>query len=356
MTRKGQGYKLAEADPVLYHGVCEVRAGGRHRRRQAPAASRRTRRCSATGCATWRRSDPRLVGDHPGDARGLGPRRRSRERFPERYFDVGIAEQHAVTFAAGLACEGMKPVVAIYSTFLQRAYDQFIHDVAIQNLPVLFALDRAGLVGADGATHHGAFDLAYLRCVPEHDGDGARRRERVPADALHRLPARRAGRGPLSARQRARASRSRRRCARCRSARAEVRREGGRRVAILAFGTVLKPALEAGEELDATVVNMRFVKPLDDRARRSSSRARTTLLVTVEENVVMGGAGSAVAESIAAAGRRGADPAPRPAGPLHRSRRPEPAARARRARQGRHPRVDRKRLAEATPVSSIRAA
>jgi 1-deoxy-D-xylulose-5-phosphate synthase len=221
------------------------------------------------------------------------------QEFPQRYFDVGIAEQHAVTFAAGLAVEGLKPVVAIYSTFLQRAYDQLIHDVALQNLPVVFALDRGGLVGADGPTHHGAFDLSYLRCVPnitvmapadENEcrqmlytgftlaGPSAVRYPRGAgpgveiAAALQALPL---GRG-------------------------EVRREG-KRVAILAFGPMLAPALAAAAELNATVANMRFVKPLDRELvfRLASSHE---LLVTIEENVVMGGAGSAVAESLAADG------------------------------------------------------
>ena len=220
------------------------------------------------------------------------------ERFPERYFDVGIAAQHAVTFAAGLACEGMKPVVAIYSTFLQRAYDQFIHDVAIQSLPVLFALDRAGLVGADGQTHHGAFDLSYLRCIPgitvmaPADENECRQMLytgfHLDAPAAVRYP-RGSGPGvPVEKEMHA-----------LPVGKAEVRREG-RRVAILAFGTVLKPALEAGEELDATVVNMRFVKPLDDALVAQLARTHA-LLVTVEDNVVMGGAGSAVAEAIAAA-------------------------------------------------------
>jgi 1-deoxy-D-xylulose-5-phosphate synthase len=221
------------------------------------------------------------------------------ESFPDRYFDVGIAEQHAVTFAAGLACEGLKPVVAIYSTFLQRAYDQFIHDVQIQNLPVLFALDRAGLVGADGQTHHGAFDLAYLRCVPNitvmAPADENECRQMLYTGFLLDGPAavrypRGGGLGvPVEKEMRA-----------LPIGKGEVRREG-RRVAILAFGTVLKPALEVGEELDATVVNMRFVKPLDDELAAQLARSHA-LLVTVEDNVVMGGAGSAVAESLAAQG------------------------------------------------------
>jgi len=296
VTRKGQGYKLAEADPVLYHGVSKFEPAAGIAGGKSGAKPSFTQVFGDWLCDMAER-DPRLVGITPAMREGSGLVTFA-ERFPERYFDVGIAEQHAVTFAAGLACEGMKPVVAIYSTFLQRAYDQLIHDVEIQSLPVLFALDRAGLVGADGQTHHGAFDLSYLRCIPgitvmapadenecrqmlytgfHLDAPAAVRYPRgsgpgVPVEKdMHALPV----------------------------GKAEVRREG-RRVAILAFGTVLKPALEAGEELDATVVNMRFVKPLDEQLVQQLARTHT-LLVTVEDNVVMGGAGSAVAEAIAAA-------------------------------------------------------
>ena len=239
--------------------------------------------------------DPRLVAITPAMREGSGLVAFS-ERFPGRFHDVGIAEQHAVTFAAGLACEGLRPVVAIYSTFLQRAYDQLVHDVALQNLPVLLAIDRAGLVGPDGPTHAGAFDLSYLRCVPNLtvmapadeaecrrmlttgfllDGPAAVRYPRgtgpgVPVpDGLEPLPV---GRG-------------------------ELRREG-REVAILAFGAPLAAALEAGEALDATVANMRFVKPLDEDLVLALARGHG-LLVTVEENAVAGGAGSAVAECLA---------------------------------------------------------
>jgi 1-deoxy-D-xylulose-5-phosphate synthase len=221
------------------------------------------------------------------------------QEYPQRYFDVGIAEQHAVTFAAGLACEGMKPVVAIYSTFLQRAYDQLIHDVAIQNLPVVFALDRAGLVGADGATHNGAFDLAYLRCIPNltvmapADENECRQMLytafQLGAPAAVRYPR---GAGPgVEIRKEMQA---------LPLGRGELRRQGAK-IAILAFGSMLKPALEAAEELDATVANMRFVKPLDVALVQQLAREHD-LLVTVEEGSTMGGAGSAVAESLAAAG------------------------------------------------------
>src|SRR3954468_5300320 len=226
------------------------------------------------------------------------------KRFPKRYFDVGIAEQHAVTFAAGLACEGMKPVVAIYSTFLQRGYDQLIHDVAIQNLPVVFALDRAGLVGADGATHAGAYDIAYLRCVPNMgvltpaDEDECRQSLYTAFLQDHPVAVRYprgsgAGKLPQAA------------MTAIPFGKGEIRREttravGGNRVAILAFGTLLYPALQAAERLDATVANMRFAKPLDvalvtDLARRHDA------IVTVEEGAVMGGAGSAVLEALAEA-------------------------------------------------------
>jgi 1-deoxy-D-xylulose-5-phosphate synthase len=221
------------------------------------------------------------------------------QEFPDRYFDVGIAEQHAVTFAAGLAVDGVKPVVAIYSTFLQRAYDQLIHDVALQNLPVLFALDRGGLVGADGPTHHGAFDFAYLRCIPNltvmAPADENECREMLytgftlDSPAAIRYPR---GAGPGVEVQKAMRALP--------IGRGEVRREG-KRVAILAFGAMLKPALEAGAELNATVANMRFVKPLDEELAAKLA-ASHELLVTVEEGVVNGGAGSAVLEALHARG------------------------------------------------------
>ena len=216
------------------------------------------------------------------------------ERFPERYFDVGIAEQHAVTFAAGAACEGMRPVVAIYSTFLQRGYDQLIHDVAIQKLPVLFALDRGGLVGGDGATHNGAFDFAYLRTVPNLT-------VMAPADANECRQMLYTGfmlDGPAAVRypRGAAVGEARREMQALPVGKGELRRSG-RRVAILAFGAMLKPALEAAEELDATVLNMRFVKPLDAQLLAEVAAAHE-LLVTVEEHQIMGGAGSAVCEAL----------------------------------------------------------
>ncbi len=297
VTQKGQGYKLAEADPVLYHGVSKFEPAAGISGGKVGGKPSFTQVFGDWLCDMAAR-DPRLIGVTPAMREGSGLVKFS-EQFPDRYFDVGIAEQHAVTFAAGLACEGLKPVVAIYSTFLQRAYDQFIHDVEIQNLPVLFALDRAGLVGADGATHHGAFDLSYLRCVPNvtvmAPADENECRQMLYTGFLLDTPAvvrypRGAGPG-VAVEEEMRA---------LPIGKAQVRREG-RRVALLAFGTLLKPALEAGEELDATVVNMRFVKPLDGELVAQLARAHA-LLVTVEDNVVMGGAGSAVIEHLAAKG------------------------------------------------------
>jgi 1-deoxy-D-xylulose-5-phosphate synthase len=221
------------------------------------------------------------------------------KRFPKRYFDVGIAEQHAVTFAAGLACEGLKPVVAIYSTFLQRGYDQLVHDVALQNLPVMFALDRAGLVGADGATHAGAFDYAFLRCVPNMvvlaPSDENECRQMLYTAFMHDGPS--AVRYPRGAGP---GVEVRKDLTPIPLGRAEVRRPG-RRVALLAFGTMLAPSLLAGEALDATVVNMRWVKPLDRGLLEELARTHDAF-VTIEEHVVMGGAGSAVAEALAEEG------------------------------------------------------
>jgi 1-deoxy-D-xylulose-5-phosphate synthase len=223
--------------------------------------------------------------------------------FPDRYFDVGIAEQHALTFAAGLACEGMKPVVAIYSTFLQRAYDQLIHDIALQNLPVMFAIDRAGIVGADGATHVGAFDLSYLRCLPNmtvmapSDENECRQMlytaYRMDGPTAVRYP-RSTGPGVPIATE----------LAELPIGRAKLRRESGRRhhrLALLSFGALLQEALQAGEALDATVVDMRFVKPIDV-ALLVELAATHAAFVTLEENVVAGGAGSAVAEALCEAG------------------------------------------------------
>jgi 1-deoxy-D-xylulose-5-phosphate synthase len=289
ITRKGQGYKLAEADPILYHGVSkfapEIGIEGKSSGKPTYTQIFGDWLCDMAA------ADPDLAAITPAMGEGSGMMRFA-ERFPERYFDVGIAEQHAVTFAAGLACAGMHPVLAIYSTFLQRGYDQLLHDVALQKLPVVFALDRGGLVGADGPTHHGAFDLSYLTCIPNLvimtpadenecrkmlttayriDGPSAVRYPRgagpgVPIDkALEGLPI---GRG-------------------------EIRRRG-KGIALLAFGSMLAPALEAAQELDATVANMRFVKPID-RELISELAREHSLLISVEENALIGGAGAEVA-------------------------------------------------------------
>ncbi len=299
VTRKGKGYVQAEADPILYHGVSKFdpAAGIVAKTPAKPAAPAYTQIFGDWLC-DMAAADDRLVGITPAMREGSGLVRFSREH-PERYFDVGIAEQHAVTFAAGLACDGMKPVVAIYSTFLQRGYDQLIHDVAIQNLPVMFAIDRGGLVGADGPTHHGAFDLSYLRCVPNMTvmtpaDENECRQMLYTAYTMNTPTAVRypRGTGPGVAIEPTMTALP--------VGRGEVRRRG-RGLALLAFGSMLAPCLQAGEALDATVVNMRFVKPLDLDLLREMA-ATHARLVTVEENVVMGGAGSAVAEALAALG------------------------------------------------------
>jgi 1-deoxy-D-xylulose-5-phosphate synthase len=296
VTRKGKGYSRAEAEPVRYHGP------GKFDPEQGLPAPKPATPAYTEVFGDWlcdmARADPHLVGITPAMREGSGMVDFAR-MFPERYFDVGIAEQHAVTFAGGLAVAGMKPVVAIYSTFLQRAYDQLIHDVALQNLDVTFAIDRAGLVGADGATHAGSYDVAFLRCIPNmvlmaaadenecrhmlttayhHPGPAAVRYPRGTGTgvaveaALTAIPV---GRGEV------------------------LRRGTG--TAILAFGSMLAPSLVAGAELGATVANMRFIKPLDVELLALLAREHQQL-VTVEESAVMGGAGSAVAETLAAAG------------------------------------------------------
>jgi 1-deoxy-D-xylulose-5-phosphate synthase len=297
VTRKGQGYKLAEADPVAYHGPGKFDPQVGLVKSTAVAKTTFTQVFGQWLCDTAAQ-DGRLVGITPAMREGSGLVE-FEQRFPDRYYDVGIAEQHAVTFAAGLACEGLKPVVAIYSTFLQRAYDQLIHDVAIQNLPVVFALDRAGLVGADGATHAGAYDIAFLRCIPNMSiacpADEAECRQLLTTAYEQSHPVavrypRGAGAGvvphlTLDALP---------------FGKGEVRREGAR-IAILAFGTLLYPALQAGESLGATVVNMRWAKPLDLELLSRIAAAHEAL-VTLEEGAVMGGAGSAVLEALQAAG------------------------------------------------------
>ncbi|MDR5172471.1 1-deoxy-D-xylulose-5-phosphate synthase [Methylobacillus flagellatus] len=295
-TQKGHGYQPAEDNPGKFHGVgkfdpsngCSIAQAGKKTYTQV----------FSDWLVDMAAQDERLIGITPAMCDGSGLNAFA-EQFPDRFYDVGIAEQHALTFAAGMACDGLKPVVAIYSTFLQRAYDQFIHDIALQNLPVMFAIDRAGLVGADGPTHAGSFDLSYLRCIPniivmtpsdenecrqmlytayQHNGPSAVRYPRgggpgaAIAGEMQSLPI---GKG-------------------------ELRRQGSR-VAILAFGSMLSPALEAAETLDATVANMRFVKPLDTSLVSQLAQSHD-LIVTVEENAIMGGAGAAVMESMQASG------------------------------------------------------
>ena len=292
VTRKGAGYKMAEEDPILYHGVgkFDPKKGIVSKPSGKPAYTQ----IFGDWLCDMAALDSRLIGVTPAMREGSGLVRFSQED-PERYFDVGIAEQHAVTFAAGAACEGLKPVVAIYSTFLQRAYDQLIHDVAIQNLPVVFAIDRAGLVGADGPTHAGSFDLSYLRCIPNmtimapSDENECRQMLytafKLDTPSAVRYPR---GTGPGVAVQKVMQALP--------VGRGEMRRQG-EKIALLAFGSMLQPCLQAAEELNATVANMRFIKPLDDDLVASLA-ASHDLLVTVEENTVMGGAGGAVTESL----------------------------------------------------------
>jgi 1-deoxy-D-xylulose-5-phosphate synthase len=289
ITKKGQGYKLAEADPILYHGVSRFAPGEGIKAGKGPGKLTFTQVFGDWLC-DMAKADSRLIGITPAMREGSGLVRFAREH-PDRYFDVGIAEQHAVTFAAGLACEGLKPVVAIYSTFLQRAYDQLIHDVALQNLPVVFAVDRGGLVGADGPTHHGTFDLSFVTCIPNMvvmaPADEAEcRRMLSTAYALDcpsvvRYP-RGGGTGavpdanldtlPLG--------------------KGEIIRPG-KDVALLAFGSLVPAALAAGEELDATVTNMRFVKPIDADLIVELA-GNHSLLVSIEENSMIGGVGSEI--------------------------------------------------------------
>ncbi|MBP6563056.1 MAG: 1-deoxy-D-xylulose-5-phosphate synthase [Neisseriaceae bacterium] len=300
LTKKGQGYKLAENDPVSYHGVSKFDPCNGLAPATGPGKLTYTQ-VFGQWLIDQAQACPKLVGITPAMREGSGMVA-FQAAFPQRYFDVGIAEQHAVTFAGGMACEGMKPVVAIYSTFLQRAYDQLIHDVAIQNLPVLFAIDRAGLVGADGPTHAGAFDLSFLRCIPNMvvatPSDEAECR--LLLSTCYQLDQPTAVRYP--------------RGSGCGAVVAEgadlatvpvgkgiVRREG-ERVAILAFGSMVSRSLDAAAELNATVADMRFVKPLDVALIQALADSHE-YFVTVEENAVMGGAGSAVAEALQALGQ-----------------------------------------------------
>ncbi len=293
VTRKGKGYTRAEDDSILYHGVSKFDPV--YGIVAKPASKTSYTHIFGDWLCDMAALDDKLIGITPAMCEGSGMVEFSK-KFPQRFYDVGIAEQHALTFAAGLACEGYKPVVAIYSTFLQRAYDQLIHDIAIQNLPVLLAIDRGGLVGADGASHAGSFDLSFLRCIPNmtvmapSDENECRQMlytaYKMNTPAAVRYPR---GSGPgIRAVEEMQA---------LPVGRGEVRRTG-KKVAILAFGSMLAPALLAAEQLDATVVNMRFVKPLDSELVLRMAREHS-LLVTVEENTLQGGAGSAVAECLA---------------------------------------------------------
>ena len=294
VTRKGQGYKLAEDDPITYHGPGKFNPA--EGIKKATGATKPTySQIFGDWLCDMARKDERLVAITPAMREGSGMVRYS-EEFPERYFDVAIAEQHAVTFAAGLACEGLKPVVAIYSTFLQRGYDQVIHDVAVQNLPVLFALDRGGLVGGDGQTHNGAFDFAYLRTVPNFvlmapSDENECRQMLYTGFQINGPAAVRYPRGSGTGKEIEKEMKA------LPIGKGEIRRKG-KKIAILAFGPMLKPALDAAEALDATVANMRFVKPLDAELVLQLA-ATHDLIVTVEEHQIMGGAGSAVLEVLA---------------------------------------------------------
>jgi 1-deoxy-D-xylulose-5-phosphate synthase len=298
VTRKGKGYAPAEADPIKWHGPGPFDPASGTIFKEKAAGPSYSQVFGQWLCDMAER-DPRIIGITPAMREGSGLVEFSK-RFPDRYFDVAIAEQHAVTFAAGLAVEGLKPVVAIYSTFLQRAYDQLIHDVALQNLPVVFAVDRAGLVGSDGATHQGSYDLSYLRCIPNlvvmapADENECRQMlytaSTLGGPAIVRYP-RGAGPGvPVVAQMSA-----------LPVGKAQLRREGKSGLAILAFGALVTPAQQIAEALDATFVNMRFVKPLDEDLIVALA-GRHRALVTIEENVALGGAGSAVGELLASEG------------------------------------------------------
>ncbi|HEY6517421.1 MAG TPA: 1-deoxy-D-xylulose-5-phosphate synthase [Steroidobacteraceae bacterium] len=298
VTRKGKGYAPAEADPIKWHGPGPFDPVSGTIFKEASSGPSYSQIFGKWLCDIAEQ-DPRIIGITPAMREGSGLVEFSK-RFPDRYFDVAIAEQHAVTFAAGLATEGLKPVVAIYSTFLQRGYDQLIHDVALQNLPVLFALDRAGLVGSDGATHQGSYDLSFLRCIPNlvvmapSDENECRQMlytgTTLSSPSVVRYPR---GTGPGVPLEKAFTALP--------VGRALVQREGRCGLALLAFGPMLEPATRIAERLDATLVNMRFVKPLDE-ALVLDLAGRHRAFITLEENAVQGGAGSAIAELLAAEG------------------------------------------------------
>jgi 1-deoxy-D-xylulose-5-phosphate synthase len=298
VTRKGKGYAPAEADPIKWHGPGPFDPASGMIFKEASAGPSYSQIFGKWLCDMAER-DPTVVGITPAMREGSGLVEFSK-RFPERYFDVAIAEQHAVTFAAGLAAEGLKPVVAIYSTFLQRAYDQLIHDVALQKLPVVFALDRAGLVGSDGATHQGSYDLSFLRCIPNMvimapaDENECRQMlytgTTLNSPSVIRYPRGTGPGAPIAAEMTA-----------LPIGQAQLRREGRSGLAILAFGALVDPAQKIAERLDATIVNMRFVKPLDERLVLSLAE-RHGAIITIEENAAIGGAGAGVGELLAAAG------------------------------------------------------
>jgi 1-deoxy-D-xylulose-5-phosphate synthase len=298
VTRKGKGYAPAEADPIKWHGPGPFDPASGMIFKEASTGPTYSQIFGKWLC-DMAELDPTIVGITPAMREGSGLVEFSK-RFPDRYHDVAIAEQHAVTFAAGLAAEGLKPVVAIYSTFLQRAYDQLIHDVALQNLPVIFALDRAGLVGSDGATHQGSYDLTFLRCIPNlvimapADENECRQMlytaTTLPSPSAVRYPR---GTGPgtaIAAEMTA-----------LPVGRAQIRREGRSGLAILAFGALVESARKIAERLDATLVNMRFIKPLDEKMILALAE-RHRAIITIEENAVIGGAGSGVGELLAAQG------------------------------------------------------
>ena len=295
VTQKGHGFKPAEQNPGKFHGVGKFDPSSGQS--IASASAKTYTQVFSDWLVDMAEQDERLIGITPAMCDGSGLNTFA-EQYPTRYFDVGIAEQHALTFAAGMACDGLKPVVAIYSTFLQRAYDQLIHDIALQNLPVVFAIDRAGLVGADGPTHAGSFDLTYLRCIPNMvvmaPADENECRQMLYTAFQHNGPtAVRYPRGSGTGVKPQKAMKA------LTLGKGEIRRHASssatRKVAILAFGSMVAPASEAAEKLDATIVNMRFVKPIDDALIRELA-ATHTLFVTVEENAIMGGAGAAVME------------------------------------------------------------
>jgi 1-deoxy-D-xylulose-5-phosphate synthase len=292
VTKKGKGYAPAEKDPLAYHGVPAFDPSKDCLPKAAPSKHPSYTEVFGRWLVDMAEQDKRLLGITPAMREGSGLVEFS-QKFPKRYFDVAIAEQHAVTLAAGQACQGAKPVVAIYSTFLQRAYDQLIHDVALQNLDVLFALDRAGLVGPDGPTHAGAFDYSYMRCIPNMlvmaPADENECRQMLTTGFHYQGPASvryPRGKGPGASIDKA--------LSELPIGKAEIRHQGGR-IAILAWGSMVAPAVEVGKQLGATVVNMRFVKPLDEALILEMAKSHD-VIVTVEENVIAGGAGSAVNE------------------------------------------------------------